>query len=157
MKLFVAIGKKALYTYEKDGQKFNIEYIEGHDAFPYNPRNAADDINDYLEALSNEKNLGTKAKLEFDVLDSVDEYCNTAVFHVLEGENYVNRRYPINVALEEVIKKLSKDKKLLIDEYGINYDGNSYKIQNGKLVKREFDLLAYTVHCKDVIDLMNKN
>lgn len=157
MKFFVVVGKKALYTYEWVGQKYEIQFIEGNSEFSYNPSNAKDYMNDYLEALANEKNLGTVAKLKFDILDSDDAYCNSTVISILQKEGYIEKCYSVDNALTDVIRKLSRDRKLLIDEYGINYDGLSYKLQQGKLVKNKFDLLAYTIHCEDVIDMMNRN
>lgn len=155
MKFFLIIGANALYTYENIGQKYELQFIEGGESYPYHPSAAHDNVQAYLEALANEKNLGTTAKLEFDVLDCADEYCNTAVFGMLKEGEYIDRHYLIDEAISDVMKKLSRDKKLLIDKYGINYDGVSYKLKNKTLEKGAFDLLAYTIHSDDVISLMN--
>lgn len=153
MKFLTVIGKHGLYTYQKDGERYQLQYIEGSEAYPYNSSSANEDIFAYMEALANEKNLGTVAKLEFDVLESSDQFCNKAVIQALE--EYVNRRYSFDEALTAVLKKLSRDKKLLISEYGINYDGSSYQMVNGNVENREFDLLAYTIHSTDMVELMN--
>ncbi|MDE7312363.1 MAG: hypothetical protein K2N87_12210 [Eubacterium sp.] len=152
MKFFMIISKKALYTYQKNGQGFEPQFIEGSNLYPYNSSSICEDINAYLEALAYEKNLGTKAKLEFDILESTDQLRNAEIFRVLE--DYTDKRYQIDDALKTVLKKLSRDKKLMISEYGINYDGYSYKL-SGDIEKKEFDLLAYTVHSEDMVGLMN--
>lgn len=153
MKFFVVIGRNALYTYEKSGQRFETQFIEGSDRYSYHLSNISEEINEYLDALANEKNLGTKAKLEFDVLESADDFCNIGIFSILNS--YVDKKYELNSSIETVIKKLSRDKALMISEYGINYDGYSYSMNDGTLEKAEFDLLAYTIHSRDVIELMN--
>lgn len=153
MKFFMIIGRNALYTYEKNGQKFEQQFIEGSEIYPYSISSISEDVDSYLDALANEKNLGTKAKLEFDILESANLLANTGVLNVLE--EYVENKYSLDDAIPTVLKKLSRDKKLLINEYGINYDGCSYKAGNGQLIRGEFDLLAYTVHYNDMIDLIN--
>ena len=65
------------------------------------------------------------------------------------------RKYSFLDTLVEVLKKLSRDKKLLISEYGINYDGSSYQNINDRVEKKEFYLLAYTVHSADIVELMD--
>lgn len=134
MKFFMIIGKHALYTYQKSGQGLEPQFIEGSEAYLYNSSSIREDIEAYLEALANEKNLGTKAKLEFDILEGTDRLRNAGIFQSLE--DYTDKRYPIDDALKTVIKKLSRDKKLLINEYGINYDGCSYKLADGRVEKK---------------------
>lgn len=155
MKFFMIIERNAIYTYEKNGQHYDLQYIEGSKSFSYSMSSIYENINEYLDALANEKNLGTKAMLEFDVLESSEEFCNIGVINALEG--YIEKKYNINEAIEMVIKKLSKDKGLMIDHYGINYDGYSFLLVDGQIQKGEFDLLAYTVHSDDVIGLMDTN
>ena len=153
MKFLMVIGKHVLHTYFKEGKRYEIQYLEGSETYPYNRSSANEDILAYMEVLANEKNLGTTAKLEFDVLECSDHFCNTAVLQALEG--YVVRKYSFLETLLEVLKKLSRDKKLLISEYGINYDGSSYQNINDRVEKKEFYLLAYTVHSADIVELMD--
>lgn len=118
-----------------------------------NSSNVDENIKSYMNTLADEKNLGTTAKLEFDVLECPDVNYNNTVMAAL-GE-YVDRVYSLGDTLKTVIKKLSRDKKLLIDKYGINYEGCSYKIENGDIVQGEYDLLGYTLHSGDVVELMD--
>ena len=153
MNFFVVIGKNALYTYERDGRRFEPQFIEGSESFPINLTNISEDVNSYMDILANEKNLGTVAKLEFEVLEGSETNLNTAIVTAF-GE-HINRVHSLENTLKTVIKKLQRDKNLLIDTYGINYEGCSYKLENNNLLQGEFDLLGYTIHCNDVVGLMN--
>lgn len=155
MKFFIIIGRNVLYTYKRDGQHFESQFIEGSELFTLNSTNISEDVNSYMEILANEKNLGTIAKLEFEVLEGAEDNFNSAVINAL-GEHII-KVYSLKSTLMTVVKKLQRDKKLLIDTYGINYEGRSYKIENNSLAQEEFDLLAYTIHTNDVVSLMDCN
>lgn len=155
MKFFIIIGRNALYTYERDGQRFEPQFIEGSELFTLNSANISENVNSYMEILANEKNLGTIAKLEFEVLEGSEDNINAAVVNTFR--EHIDKVYPLKNTLMTVVKKLQRDKKLMIDTYGINYEGCSYKIENNSLVQEEFDLLAYTIHGNDVVSLMDCN
>ncbi len=153
MKFFIIIGRRALYTYEHDGQRFESQFIEGSKAFPISSTNVSEDVNAYMEILANEKNLGTVAKLEFEVLEGSDINLNKAIVTAF-GE-HINKVYSLENTLNTVTKKLLRDKKLMVDTYGINYEGCAYKLESNTLIQGEFDLLGYTIHCNDVVGLMD--
>lgn len=155
MKFFIIVGINALYTYERDGQRFEPQFIEGSELFSLNSTNISEDVNSYMEILANEKNLGTIAKLEFEVLEGSEKSFNMAVVNAL-GE-HIDKVYQLKSTLMTVVKKLQRDKNLMIDTYGVNYEGHSYKIVNNSLLQKEFDLLAYTIHSNDVVSLMDCN
>lgn len=153
MKFFIIIGRNAIYTYERDGQRFELQFIEGNESFPISSTNISEDVNVYMEILANEKNLGTVAKLEFEVLEGSDVNLNKAI--VAAFGDCINRTYSLENTLITVTKKLLRDKKLMVDTYGINYEGCAYKLENNTLVQGEFNLLGYTIHCNDVVGLMD--
>lgn len=153
MKFFIIIGRNALYTYEREGQRFELQFIEGSELYSINSTNISEDINSYMEILANEKNLGTIAKLEFEVLEGSEDTFTASVVSAL-GE-HIEKVYSLKNTLMTVIKKLQRDKKLMIDTYGVNYEGCSYKIEDNNLLIGEFDLLAYTIHSNDVVSLMD--
>ena len=153
MKFFIIIGKNALYTYERNGQRFEQQFIEGSESFAINASSVAEDVNSYMEILANEKNLGTIAKLEFEVVEGSESSINKEIVTAL-GE-YVEKIHGLDEILKTVIKKLLRDKKLLIDTYGINYEGRSYKLVDNNILRGEFDLLGYTIYCNDVADSMD--
>ena len=57
MKFFVIIGNNALYTYERDGQQFKPQYIEGSASYAISFVNIGEDVNSYMEILANEKKI----------------------------------------------------------------------------------------------------
>lgn len=152
MKFFLIIGKSNLYVYEENGGKYEKQFIEGNDCYPYDLNNVREDIDSFLDDLAEEKNLGTRAKLEFDVLENEDAIRTNGVLSVLN--EYTAGKFSLSEIIKQVIQKLSKDKKLLVAEYGINYDGTFYKEQDSKLLTGPFDLLAYTVHGDDIVELL---
>ena len=153
MKFFISIGRNALYTYEHNDQCFKPQFIEGSDSYHISSTNITEDVNSFMNILANEKNIDTVEKLEFEVLEGTDIILNKAIVSAF-GEQIV-KVYSLDKALKTVIKKILHDKKFLIDTYVINYDGCSYKVENNNLLQGEFDLLGYTIHCKDVVDLMD--
>lgn len=153
MKFLIVIGNNTLYTYERDGQQFRPQYIEGGVGFDISTVNIVEDVNNYMEILANEKNLGTVAKLEFEILEGTNPNINKAIINALES--YIDKVYRLEDILKSVINKLLRDKKLMIDTYGINYDGYSYMFRDNVIHRNEYDLLAYTIHSDDIVGLMN--
>lgn len=153
MKYLLVICKNAISTYEAVGNSFVPQMIEGNKKYYYNVNTINDDINMYLQALANEKNLGTVARLEFDVVEGSDVFCNNAIINVLE--RYIEKKYDINAAIAKSIGKLSRDKNLLIEQYGVNYDNISYIVIDNEIKKQPYNLLAYRLEPDDLIDLMD--
>lgn len=152
MKFFLIIEKNSLCIYENNNGKYEKQFIEGNDHYPYNLEQIQEDIGLFLDILADEKNLGTKAKLGFDVLENKDLVVTNSVMEVL-GE-YTEERYRLEDTIMKILEKLSKDTKLHIQDYGINYDGTCYKEQDAKLLTGPFDLLAYTIHGDDIVELL---
>lgn len=152
MKFFLVIGRTAVYTYERNGQEFTVQNIEGSEGYPVESSSVAADVGSYLNALANEKNLGTKAKLEFDVIEGADRFRNEAIGKALK--EYAEQTYPLAEALRTACQRLSRDRDLHIDRFGINYEGHSYRMVEGDIVQGEFDLLAFTINSKDVLEMM---
>lgn len=153
MKYLLVICKNSIFTYEAVGNGFLPQMIEGSKKYSYNINTVNDDMDAYLQALANEKNLGTVARLEFDVVEGTDVFCNNAIINVLE--KYIDKKYNINTAIAKAIGKLSRDKNLLIDQYGVNYDDISYIMIDNEIKKQPYNLLAYRVECDDLVDLMD--
>lgn len=153
MKFFIIIGKKALYTYECNGHQLKPQYIEGSDFYAISPVNIGDDVNSYMEILADEKNLGTIAKLEFEILEGTDSKVNMAIMDAF-GDN-IGKVYKLDDTLKVILKKLQRDKKLMVETFGINYEGYSYIFKDNDICRGNYDLLAYTIHCDDVIGLMD--
>ncbi|MBO5470041.1 MAG: hypothetical protein J6A03_09935 [Lachnospiraceae bacterium] len=153
MKFLMVIGRNAIFTYAYEGKEYVPQLIEGSEKYLYNVNNISYEIETYLTALANEKNLGTKAKLEFDVLESSDPFCNSMVMNYME--TYIEKKYDINNVMKEILKKLSRDESLLIEEYGVNYDGVSFVLKDNEIKKQPYNLLAYRIGYDDLIQSAN--
>lgn len=152
MRFFVIIGKNALSVYEKNGNSYEKQFIEGSPSYPYDVNHVEEHLDHFLNALANEKNLGTRAKLEFDILENKDPIRTNSVLRILG--DYTKDRQKLSDTIQTVIKKLARDKSLWIDTYGINYDGECYRMEGQKLQTHPFDLLAYTVEEDDMMELL---
>lgn len=153
MKYLLVIYKNSIVTYEAVGNGFVPQTIEGSRKYSYNINSVNDDMDAYLQALANEKNLGTVARLEFDIVEGTDAFCSNAIIGALE--KYVDKKYEINTVIAKLIGKLSRDKNLLIEQYGVNYDEVSYIIDDNEIKKQPYNLLAYRLECDELIDLMD--
>ena len=59
----------------------------------------------------------------------------------------------LSTLMEKIYNKFSSCKEIMIDLYGINYDGVNYHTsESGGLMKREFKLLAHTIKDADIIN-----
>lgn len=131
------------YVYrEKDGQ-FEQEYIEGNPWLEYNIHQIAETLQQLLTALRNNHNFGEEEELCIDMIGCADEVRNQQVKKLLAKQM---REYTeLTGLILKVMKALSKDAALHIEDFGINYDGLSYIMKQGELLQNDFQLLSYTV------------
>ena len=155
MKFLLIIGNSVMHTYEEKNNGYSIQCIEGNDTFPVSGNSISEDILSYLKLLANEKNLNSIEQLEMDVLGGPNVTYNARIIKVLEEYVHIPNKYMIEDIILEIIDKLGKEKEMMIDKYGVNYEGYSYVKRNGVLNKGEFDLLAYTIHSKDIVKIIN--
>lgn len=147
-KFYMITGKDKLFVYEKQGNDYIRQYIEGNAYYSYNLNNAKNDIEKLIESLVNEYNMETSAEIEFYVIDNENSVCSEVVEKALG--DYIEEKYSINSVLINVIQNLRKEKKLMIDKFGVNFDGKNY-INNGQLIKKEFSLLGYTLNSDTIM------
>ena len=155
MRLLIVINKNFIYTYKNDNQKYSIQYIEGSEKFFYSINCIEEDITSYINALANENNIDNKEEFEFDVIESAHEIWTKCVVEVLEKSNRILNCCKVETFLKSAIENVFKDKKNPMEEYGINYDGYSFKTIGENIVKNNFDLLAYAMTSKDILDVLN--
>ena len=140
---YLIIGKDKLFLYEKDNGHAVKQYIEGNPYFLYDVNKAESDVQRMLDLLVNEYNLDTVAELEFIILENDDDIRTNKIEQILS--DYIIEKLDLRKTLLKIMKTLNKDKKLYINDFGINYDGMSFYIKNNKLEKSEFNLLSYTL------------
>ncbi|MGG7175289.1 hypothetical protein ACQPV1_18475 [Clostridium neonatale] len=146
---YMIIGKNELFLYEKNENGYVRQFIEGNSEYSYKLNNAKNDVDRLIKSLVNEYNMETSAEIEFVVIDNE----NTIYSEIIEkalGE-YVAKKNDLKQILTNIIKKLKRDNKLMIDELGINFDGKNYVMSNNKLIKNDYSLLGYTLHADDIM------
>lgn len=151
MEFLVSIEKDRLRTYERVKGTFEPFFIEGGECFFYDGSSIKQEVETYLSALVREKNMESPDGIELIVLENSDELLNLKFSRA--WDKHVKKVFLIGDMMWKVLCALRDDKELRVSEYGINYDGFSYVIRKGKIEKSDFDLLAYTIHAKNLIDL----
>ena len=155
-KFYLIIGKDRFCVYHKDNNAFALEYIDGDPYMTYDIHRINGDIKRLLEALQQNYNLETMSELNFIVVKNSDPIRNSVIEKAITGEegqaSLIKGKYELKDILVKAIKKLSKDEKLHISEFGINYDGDSYILEDGILKQGEYNLLGYTIAQECLID-----
>lgn len=146
---YLLIGKSNLYVYEKKDNTYERLYIEGNPEYAYDLNSAKTSIEQLMDELVNEYNLDTKAEIDFIVVDNEDRIVSEVMQKVL-GE-YQSKVYEIDFLMKLVAGKLQRDSKMMIDKFGINFDGKNYLLSDGGIVKNDFNLLGYTLNEDDLM------
>lgn len=146
---YLLIGKSNLYVYEKKDNTYERLYIEGNPEYAYDLNSDKTSIEQLMDELVNEYNLDTKAEIDFIVVDNEDRIVSEVMQKVL-GE-YQSKVYEIDFLMKLVAGKLQRDSKMMIDKFGINFDGKNYLLSDGGIVKNDFNLLGYTLNEDDLM------
>ncbi len=150
---YLLIGKNQLFLYQKKDSKYTRQYIEGNPAFQYELNNANHDMDRLLDLLVNECNLNTRAELEFIVIGNEDPICSEVMKRNLEG--FILEWHEIDTILQTALTLYSnRDKKRMIKEWGINFDGKNYKLEKNQVSKEKFSLLGYTLEEDAVLNFL---
>lgn len=140
---YMVVQKGKVNLYVREGSRLVGQYINGNPEFCYKLNHAAGDMQRLFQSLVDEYNLDSVAELEIIMIENEDAVCSQVVGQAL-GE-YVVERKGIGEAISKAWKRLVKDKKLMVQEYGINFDGKNYKIESERVKKSGFSLLGYTL------------
>lgn len=147
--LYMIIGKEALYLYAKEGADYQRQYIEASPEFPYQAGRVQDDIKELLKVLVEEYNLEDVSELTFSVVGNTDPIITEMICSVLNGN--ISNQYELYSVISQIILKLVMDEKLMIREFGINFDGFNYRLIDGDMQKGDYNLLGYTLQTDDFI------
>lgn len=147
MQLHLLIGKEQCFVYEKRSAGYEKQYIGGRPGVPYELQDVQTAMEYLVNSLMEEFNLSEKKELELTLITNEDSYYTKVIEEelkkyvtVAEGKADVNR------GIYNVLNRLQNQSELLVDKYGINFDGKCYlKTGKAELQKREFSLLAYTI------------
>ena len=137
------IGKNKFHLFDLDANCERI-FINGNESFSYDITKARDAVKKLISSLANDYNLAHESEVQFQVLENMDSTVNEVLFEALNG--HIQAKFNIGLVIKKILSVLTKEHPdLRVKDFGINYDGNSFEIKNNKVLKNEFDLLAYTV------------
>ena len=153
MQIFYMItGREALYLYEKNGTNYIRQYIDGNPEFHYQISNAKSDIKKMRKALQEEFNLESDSEIKFAMIENANPVVTEVVTRELGA--YLLQKYNLDSLVLDIVKRLNQDKKILVKEFGVNFDGVSYQLVNGELQKADYSLLGYTLQADDIIKFL---
>ena len=113
-----------------------------------------DNLGQLLELLAEEYNLNSASELQLCVLGNNDDTVNKLVINYLQSKNILQEDGFISIEslLGSVYNELYSQADMLIDLYGINYDGINYHIKKEKFNTESCKLLPNTLQSKEVIE-----
>lgn len=94
-------------------------------------------------------NLQSDDALKFHLIENENEDLNFIVKQALGKQLFSS--VPIDSVLQPIIRRLSKNPLMKLNEYGVNYDGKNYVLKDGGLQKAPFSLLGYTVKKEEIV------
>lgn len=146
MQLHLLIGKDQCFLYEKRSAGYEKQYIGGHPGVPYELQDAKTAMEHLANSLVEEFNLGDKKEISLTLITNEDGYCTKVIEEELKNLEIEVKLEDVNQGILNVLNNLQSQKALLVDKYGINFDGKCYiKAEEKKFWKKDFSLLAYTV------------
>ena len=149
MQFYMIIGKNKLYVYRLKNEKLEPEFIDGNSFCNYAAQGITGSVSELLSSLADVNNLDGIDDVEVSVVLNTDRVRNVNALKALDG--HILQEIPLEDILVRVIKRLSKDNQLKIAEFGINYDGDAYILHEGKLEKKPYSLLAYSIGQEELI------
>ena len=139
-KFYLAICKNRFYLY---GDNRKPAYIDGEAFFEYEAGKIREATGRLTDKIVDENNLSNANELRFFVIENSNAVLNDS-FAKAQGDR-VAKRFSLNELLRRTIGDLAKDSKLYVGELGINYDGECYRLEDGRLTARDYSLTALTI------------
>lgn len=150
MKFYLAICKNKFYLYDEARKPV---HIDGNPFFDYERNKIREATLELTEKIVDDNNLANKNELKFIVVENSDAVLNES-FAKAQG-NLIAKKYPLNELLRKTIRELAKNPKLYVNELGVNYDGECYKVENEILTAREYSLLALSIEPKELLNFVD--
>lgn len=140
---YLIVKKDCLSLFEKNGNTYERVYLGGNPEFYYSINSAKENIDKFMKMIIEEYNLDSISEIDLMVINNEEKIVSDVVTKVL-GES-VRKTVQIDLLMKDILQKLNRDKELLISEYGVNFDGKNYLLQDGEIKKEEFSLLGHTL------------
>jgi len=149
MKFYLAICKNKFYLYDEACKPV---HIDGNPFFEYERNKIREATLELTEKIVDDNNLANKNELKFFIVENSDAVLNES-FAKAQG-NLIAKKYPLNELLRKTIRELAKNPKLYVNELGVNYDGECYKVENEILTARDYSLLALSIEPKELLNFV---
>lgn len=152
------VNRNAFTVYRKT-ENYELQHIKGEPSFPYDGKRVALDLAELLNTLVDEYNLISEKELGFTLVLGIDDAINGEVENYLRGRQCLSsdKSLAIQDLLARLYDKLAADSQLMIQQYGVNYDGVNYqKNSRQEIIRQDFKLLAYPVNDENIIDVIEE-
>ena len=139
-RFYLAICKNRFYLY---GENREPVHIDGEAFFEYENGKIREAAGRLMNKIVDENNLSDVNELKFFVIENSNAALNDG-FAKAQGER-IAKRFPLDKLLRRTIDDLAKNPKLYVGELGVNYDGECYRMEDGRLTIRDYSLTALTI------------
>ncbi len=141
------LEKNQISIFEKVKDEFKLKPIDKLPSVRYQVGCINDALLQTEKCLHQEYELKSGGALLMILIENEDEKLNES----LNRTGKFLRSIPLSKILKSVEEKMRLRKELLIDEYGVNFDGISYFYCDGKIMKSNFNLCSYTVTGEELV------
>lgn len=140
MEFYLIVGKTSFSLFTVNKHSFEQIYIDGNPYVKYMLPNIKDKVTLLVNKLANIYNLDETTDISIILIENSDRVRNVNVKNVLGDK--VTKSISINSLIE---KYIYENNDAAITEYGVNYDGETFVMHNGKIQKQPYSLLGVRV------------
>lgn len=140
LRFYLAICKSRFYIY---GENCEPVHIDGEAFFEYEISKIRESTDRLIKKILDENNLSNVNELNFFVIENSNAALNDGFAKAQGGR--IAKRFSLDKLLRKTIGDLAKDPKLYVGELGVNYDGECYRMEDGRLTIRDYSLTALTI------------
>lgn len=145
-KYCLIVNQDRLHVFEQTPSGYKMMEPEGRDSLPFDQSRAGEAVGKLENILAkNERPL-------FIMIASGNKVLNKAFQNALGDK--LEKTIRLEGLLINCLKNLGQNHANCIDDFGVNYDGRSYNLKDGRLVESSFSLLAYTIMPKHILDVL---
>lgn len=153
--IFLFLLNHSFSFYEIHGTILSPIRINGENTIKYERNSIRAKLQEAIAGLCNEKNLENGSLSSFVLIENVDPLLNQSFKNALGDK--LRGSIPLYALLRPVLDSLLNQKpSLVIEPFGINFDGKNYSLENGKIREAPFHLLGYTITQDNLIAFSQK-
>lgn len=148
MQFYLAICQNKFFVYREDKTPETFE--SGNPYLEYESGKVREAVKRLVSEIIDSNNFSNRDDLQFVLIKSNDNAINSAVEEELGGT--VIKHCEATELVNKALLQLARDPKLYIKEFGVNYDGECYHLEdNSPMWRNEYSLLALTIDSSDLL------